>query len=89
MKEFDIKKKMQEMFDKFSSENGCTPEYAYCTIRFLDDNTETEETFKMDCGAGEGDDDMFYFCNGLADLQSMTEEGSCNDFIITDILVVR
>ena len=85
----ELKQKIQDMFEKFSCKKGDSPVYADCIIRFLDDNSEAEESFKMDCGSEEDDDDVFYFCNGLADLQSMTEEGSCNDFIITDILAVR
>ena len=87
--EDEVQQKMKKMFENFNNENGHYPVYADCVIQFLDDGSEVEESFKMSNDAEEGiDDDVFYFCSGLNDLQSLTEKGSCNDFIITDITQV-
>ena len=81
----DVCKKMDEMFHSHEVQTGSEPTYATCVIQFVDDGTTIEDTIKLDTGADEDDDCVFYYCNGLEDLKSLTEHGSGEDFIVVDI----
>lgn len=88
MKETDIQEKMTLLFEQYCNETGKEPEYANCMVIFEYDDEPMEKTFKLDCGASEdeGDDGVFYYCNGLYALKGLTEKGPGTDFYIVDIL---
>ena len=88
MKEMDIQEKMTLLFEQYCNETGKEPDYANCMVIFEYDDEPMEETFKLDCGASEdeGDDGVFYYCNGLYALKGLTEKGPGTDFYIVDIL---
>lgn len=80
-----LQQKMEDSFVEFCKEHGHEPRYAYCEIEWLDDHETCEVVFKLSCDTDESEDDkIFFYCNSVKDLMSMTEEGS-QDFIITEI----
>lgn len=81
----DLQQQMEASFVEFCEENGHEPRYAYCEIEWLDDHETCEVVFKLSCDADKSEDDkIFFYCNSVRDLQSMTEKGT-EDFVITDI----
>ena len=80
-----LQQKMECLFLEFCKEHGHEPHYARCEIEWKDDHESCEVVFKLSCDVVESEDDeIFYYCNSVRDLQAMTEEGT-EDFVITDI----
>lgn len=72
-------------FLEFCNECGHEPEYANCQIEWLDDHNQYDVTIKLSCDMDEEEDDnIFYYCNSLKELESLTETGH-EDFIVTEI----
>ena len=81
----DIQKQILASYDEFCQENGHEPRYAYCEIEWTNDHQTCEVVFKLSCDADESEDDkIFFYCNSVQNLLSMTEE-SAEDFVITEI----
>lgn len=72
------------MYANFMAKNNAEPRYAGVTIQFLDDGTLLVTTIKLNSSVGEDDDEIFYYCDSLNDLISLTEQG-VEDFIINQI----
>ena len=59
--------------------------YANCRIEFLDTHEEYDVVIKLTSEIDEDEDDnIFYYCDSLNDLQSLTVEGA-EDFVIREI----
>ena len=59
-----------------------SPLYASCQIVFSDSDDAPEDVvIKLSSDIGDNDDEIFFYCNGIDDLKSLTEL-SANDFII-------
>ena len=57
--------------------------YYQCDIKFKDDDTIFESIVKDSVGIIEGEDDkIFYYCEGLTEIESLTKEDNEEDFII-------
>ena len=79
------KEEVKEMYDKYMKKYGCEPDYAYCSMMYLDDKTTTEGTIKLyDSYNEEEDDNVFYYCSGVNDLLSLMDKG-CEDFIVIHV----
>ena len=80
-----LQQKMEDSFVEFCEEHGHEPRYANCEIEWQDDHGTCDVVFKLSCDVDESEDDkIFFYCNSVRDLQSMTEKGT-EDFVITDI----
>ena len=79
-----MKEQINQMYADFMAENNVEPRYAGVTIQFLDDGTLLDVTIKLYSSVGADDDDIFYYCDSLNDLLSLTEQG-VEDFVINQI----
>lgn len=80
-----VQQSIHSKFIEFCNANKHEPRYANCEIEWLDDHNKCEVTIKMSCDTDDNeDDDIFYYCDSLKDLESLTEPG-CEDFIVTEI----
>lgn len=82
----EIKKEIGEHWLKFYSKQVIEPHYADCIIRWCN-TLETEEVriaLAMDSD-NEHDDEIFFYCNGISDLKSLTIKGK-EDFTIAGCL---
>ena len=78
--------KMETLYNEFCKANGCEPNYAQCVVEYTDTRDTLEVTIKLSCDVVEEEDDtIFFYCNGLNDFISMTDEGTGCDFVIVDI----
>ncbi len=76
--------KMQEAFNEYIKEYGKEPNVADCQIIWLDDGKSCEVNIQLSVDSNpETDDKIFFYCNGLSDLESLTTPGG-EDFIVTD-----
>lgn len=79
-----MKKQIEQMYANFMAENNAEPRYAGVTIQFLDDGSLLDVTIKLYGNVGADDDEIFYYCDSLCDLLSLTEQG-VEDFVINQI----
>lgn len=79
-----MKEQIKQMYANFMAENNAEPRYAGVTIQFLDDGSLLDVTIKLNSSVGEDDDEIFYYCDSLSDLLSLTEQG-VEDFAINQI----
>ena len=85
-KENKVSLKMEQLYKEFYKENGCEPRFADCVVEYTDTRDTVEVIIKLSCDVVEEEDDsIFFYCNGLNDLKSMTDEGTGCDFVITEI----
>lgn len=83
----ELKSKIDQMFADYVSANGNEPQYARCTVMYLDDKTTFDCAISL-TGSIENDkddDNAFFYVDSLNDLRGLTEEG-CEEFIITDCI---
>ena len=76
-----IKSVFREEYDKFVKENGHEPLYASVVIKYNDDGNTFGGFIKLSCDDDKDDDLIFYYVSGVADLESLTEQGS-EDFTV-------
>ena len=58
-----------------------------CRIEFKDDGSQLDVNIAIPLDVLDNDDDIFYYCNSLEELESLkNDEGGINDFIIKEIL---
>lgn len=79
-----LKNKTRKLYSNFLNAHGTEPQYASCTIEFLDEHSSIETIIALDSSICENDDQIFYYCDSLNDLLSLTVEGM-EDFIVTDV----
>ena len=75
---------IKEKYDEFVAQNGCEPRYAEVSIVFNDDKkrednyiismVKDEETERLD-------EWIFYYCDSVKEIESLTENG-CEDFTV-------
>lgn len=80
----EVRQEIRGLYLKFYSEQGREPHYADCAIRWCDtlETVEVRIALSMDSDS-EKDDGIFYYCNGLNDLESLAEK-SMEDFTIAE-----
>ena len=72
----EVKKEISEHYLNFYSKQVIEPHYADCIIRWYD-TLETEEAriaLAMDSN-NEKDDEIFFYCDSINDLKSLTNKG--------------
>ncbi len=75
--------RIREDYCRYVEDNGCEPNVAVCEITFTDDLTTVRVNIQLSVDSyPETDDEVFFYCNGLEDLVSMTEPGV--EFTVTD-----
>ncbi len=75
---------IKEKSRKFLEDYGREPMYAVCRITWLDDGSSYDVKIKLSVDVKqEADDEIFFYCDGLNDLKSLTTPGG-EDFIVTD-----
>ncbi|WP_455658834.1 hypothetical protein [Phocaeicola faecalis] len=82
----EVKKEISEHYLNFYSKQVIEPHYADCIIRWYD-TLETEEAriaLAMDSN-NEKDDEIFFYCDSINDLKSLTNKGK-EDFTIAGCL---
>lgn len=80
-----VQQAIRAQFEKFREENGHEPLYVDCRIEWTDDHSSCDVTIKLTCDTDEKEDDaIFYYCDSVEDLESLTEKG-CEDFIVTEV----
>ena len=73
---------IREKYEKFVQEYGHEPGYACAEIRWKDGDSCCVN-FKMSCDSDENDDMIFFYVNGVNDLESLAEEDdNVQDFVI-------
>ena len=81
----DTDKTRQEIeckFQEFVEKNKCEPKYAICSIVWKDTNEEEDVKIQLSADSNSDEDDgIFFYCNGLGALKSLTEFG-VEDFIV-------
>lgn len=80
-------KNIDDLWNKYITENQQVPKFAKCKIQYLDTPNETQdEIIKMSGDYDKnGDDDIFFYCTGgLFELKLIAEKGSV-DFKVVDI----
>ncbi len=76
--------KIQEAFDEYIKENGKEPNVADSQITWQDDENTCDVNIQLSVDSNpETDDRIFFYCDGLNDLKSLTTPGG-EDFIVTD-----
>lgn len=82
----EIRQEIGGLYLKFYSEQGCEPHYADCVIRWCDtlETVEVRIDLAMDSDT-EKDDEIFFYCNSLEDLKSLTDKGG-EDFTVARCL---
>lgn len=82
-----VRQEIARRYRSFIKENGHKPDYVLCSIVWRDDMNECCER-KIQLSADSNpdvDDDIFYYCDNLADLLVLTEPGG-EDFVVTGCL---
>ena len=82
----EVRQEIDGRYLKFHSGQGREPHYADCVIRWRD-TLETEEAriaLAMDSNT-EKDDEIFFYCDSLDDLKSLTGKGR-EDFTVAGCL---
>ena len=82
----EVRQEIGGLYLKFYSEQGCEPHYADCVIRWCDtlETVEVRIALAMDSDT-EKDDEIFFYCNSLEDLKSLTDIGG-EDFTVAGCL---
>ncbi len=71
-----LQERIREEFFRYVEDNGCEPDVAVCDVTFIDDGTTVEVKIQLSVDSNpETDDEIFFYCNGLESLVSMTEPG--------------
>ncbi len=84
----ELNNKIDTLFNEYLTINDCEPQYAQCAVRYLDDGAEFECAISLTADdSGEEEDNAFFYCDSLAELKSLTDNGGA-EFIITDCLEV-
>ncbi len=79
----EVRKEIGSRYLKYGSETGHEPHYADCVIRWNDTLETVEVRIALNVDSFQGkDDEIFFYCNGLNDLKSMTDKG-IEDFTVT------
>lgn len=79
--------KINKLFSEFVEKFGKEPRSVECRIKFLEEDTD-EECVNIQLSSDtnpDEDDNIFFYCDSLAGLKSLTTFG-VEDFIITDCL---
>jgi hypothetical protein len=81
----EIKANIDKAFNQYLSDFCKEPSFALCHIRYKgdDDGPFYDMLFKLSVDVGAEDDEVFFYCNDVKDLKSLTEP-SANDFIIIE-----
>ena len=81
-----LRSELCSKFTKFIQQQGNEPNYANCQVIFNDSQEKCEVTIKLSCDATpDEDDNIFYYCNGINDLCTLTVNNNGEDFRIIDI----
>ena len=86
MDNMEAKEILKNKYDAFVREHQEEPKYAEVTIRFKDDNVQDTVLIQLDHGSDpRTDDQIFYYCGGLGDLEGLTQSERMEDFQIVDV----
>lgn len=81
----NLEKHIKYMWEDYKkSHNGNSPRYADCQVRWLDNDESMPVWIKLNHSRDKYDDYIFYYCNGLNDLLSLSKEG-VEDFVLVDV----
>lgn len=70
-------------FDEYKSTYGKEPLYAICQVGFKNDEEPSHDmVFKLSVDIGEDDDEIFFYCNSIKELEELAAPSS-EDFLIT------
>ena len=74
---------IRKKYEEFLKTHGVDPKFASASIIWLEDKEQEDGyIFKMSSDVAEGEDDLiFYYCDSVSDLVSLTDEGA-EDFVI-------
>ena len=81
----ELKNKIDTLFNEYVKNNKCEPQYAQCSIKYLDNGVEFDCNISLSADDGGDDDNAFFYCDSLNDLKSLTNEES-GEFIIVDCI---
>ena len=85
MKRTNLLQQIELLYNEFCKEHGHEPRYAKCEIEWQDDHNTSDVVFKLSCDVTESEaDQIFFYCNSVKDLQSMTEKGM-EDYVISKV----
>lgn len=81
----EIKKEIDDKYKQFIEESHREPKYANCYISWNDGIGGCDVTIKLSSDVDPDEDgDIFFYCNTLDGLKSLTEAG-VEDFTITNL----
>lgn len=80
-----IKRDIELKHSRFVEKNGKEPEYAWCQVVWKDTGENKRTIIKLSTTIVDDDEeDVFYYCNGIESLKSLTEYTPDHTFIMTD-----
>lgn len=78
----NIQKEIDDRFQEFAKREGKEPHYATCRIVWKDTNDHYDVKIQLSADSNpEVDDDIFFYCDSVTALKSLTESG-VEDFIV-------
>lgn len=81
----NVKVEIDRKYQEYLTENKAEPEYAVCVVVWKSDGDSELANIQLSSDSNpDKDDDMLFYCNGIADLKSLCEFGG-EDFIVTGI----
>ena len=88
--EEDISERLKASIDKeyqsFKTINKSEPLFAGCNVRYSDEESSFPATIKLSSDVDdEEDDSVFFYCDSIEDLKSLTTKGA-EDFTITEFI---
>lgn len=78
---------IREKYEDFVRKYNCEPDYASVIIQWKDSGmfgAMGAATIKLSSGLDEYDDEIFYYADGLSDLEALTEKDNGEDFYILE-----
>ena len=79
--------KISRKYEKFLKQHKKEPSYASATVMWKDDGKTCDIMFKLSCDYDETEDDqIFFYCNGVDDLISLSKEGMEDFTILADTI---
>lgn len=79
---------IRETYEAFIRDNNREPVYACPVIRWKDDDTVEEVFIKLSCDVGENDDEIFYYVNGINEIEALTDKDNGEDFYIIENSII-
>lgn len=79
-------KEIEEAHSDYIKRYGKSPNVAYVTVRWRNEQDEFNETIAVDGVDELPDEEILYYCNSVSGLINLTSEDSAEDFRVTGFI---